>query len=117
MLVDSSARDLLAVSDSMFTTSGKFSTLHWREYLIVSQSLMSERSSDPTLNPAPGCTNPDPTTNIKCTLFSQPPTQANITNAGQWRQQFQVVIAGSNGYAKLGSVPVGTQDYGVNQSN
>ena len=86
-------------------------------YAVTVGCVLTDYGSDPTLNPAPGCTNPDPTTNIKCTLFTQPPTQANMTNAGQWRQQFQVVIAGSNGYAKLGSVPAGTQDYGVNQNN
>jgi hypothetical protein len=69
---------------------------------------------DPSLNPAPSCANPAPTTSIKCTLWSQPPTSANVTNSGEVRQQFQVVIAGSSGYAKLGSVPANTQDYGVN---
>lgn len=72
---------------------------------------------DPTVNPAPACANPAPTTNVKCSLFGAPPTQANVTNAGQWRQEFQVVIAGSNGYAKIGSVPANTQDYGVNPYN
>jgi len=72
---------------------------------------------DPILNPAPGCTNPTATTNIGCTLYGAPPTSANLTNVGQFRQQFQVVIAGSNGYAKVGSVPTTMYDYGVNPNN
>lgn len=47
---------------------------------------------DPTLNPGPSCTNPTAMTNIKCTLWSLPPTVANATNAGETRSAFQVVI-------------------------
>lgn len=69
------------------------------------------------MNPAPGCTNPPATTTIGCTLYGAPPTSGNLTNAGQFRQQFQVVIAGSNGYAKIGSVSASLADYGVNPNN
>jgi len=72
---------------------------------------------DPTLNPAPGCANPPAMTTIGCTLYGAPPTSGNLTNVGQFRQQFQVVIAGSNGYAMIGSVSTTLADYGVNPNN
>lgn len=53
---------------------------------------------DPTLNPAAACPNPAAGTAIKCTLWGVPATEAEANNFGQWRDQFQVVIAGSNAY-------------------
>lgn len=53
---------------------------------------------DPLLNPADGCSNPVATTNIKCTLWSQDISLATATNQGQYRDQFHVVIAGSDGF-------------------
>ncbi|KAF2468768.1 uncharacterized protein BDR25DRAFT_304752 [Lindgomyces ingoldianus] len=53
---------------------------------------------DPTLNPGPGCLNPASTTFIKCVLWAGQVNAANAVNTGQWRANFQVVIAGSNGY-------------------
>ncbi|TKA21697.1 hypothetical protein B0A50_08770 [Salinomyces thailandicus] len=53
---------------------------------------------DPLLNPAPACPNPLPTTNIKCTLWGSPVSAATATNNGQYREQFHVVIAGSDGF-------------------
>ncbi|KAI4850370.1 hypothetical protein E4T44_02788 [Aureobasidium sp. EXF-8845] len=38
------------------------------------------------------------TTQIKCVFWSGPVTTENAVNNGQWRNKFQVVIAGSNGY-------------------
>jgi hypothetical protein len=52
---------------------------------------------DPKLNPASACTSPDPITNIKCSIYGYPVAKASATNQGQWREQFQVVIVGSNG--------------------
>lgn len=44
----------------------------------------------------------------KCVFWSGPVTSDNANNAGQWRNQFQVVIAGSNGYVnKSIATPVG----------
>ena len=63
---------------------------------------------DPSLNPASNCSNPAPVTNVKCTLYGLPISPSTATNAGQYRQQFQVVIAASNGYNKdtgPGSIP------------
>lgn len=56
---------------------------------------------DPTLNPADACPNPASTTNIKCTLYGSQINSASATNMGQYRDQFHVVIAGSNGYNKF----------------
>ncbi|KAI6791944.1 glycoside hydrolase [Hortaea werneckii] len=53
---------------------------------------------DPTVEPAAGCPNPASTTNIKCVFSGGPVTKDNALNTGQFRNQFQVVIAGSNGY-------------------
>ncbi|KAI6859842.1 glycoside hydrolase [Hortaea werneckii] len=53
---------------------------------------------DPTVEPAAGCPNPASTTNTKCVFWGGPVTKDNALNTGQYRNQFQVVIAGSNGY-------------------
>ncbi|UPX12672.1 uncharacterized protein EKO05_0003213 [Ascochyta rabiei] len=55
---------------------------------------------DPSLEPGPNCPDPPSTTNIKCSLYGYPVALKAATNMGQWRQDFQVVIAGSNGYSK-----------------
>ncbi|GME47386.1 hypothetical protein GTA08_BOTSDO11651 [Neofusicoccum parvum] len=44
------------------------------------------------------------TTNIKCALFGGSVSSDSATNTGQWRNQFQVVITGSNGYNKKPAV-------------
>ena len=59
-------------------------------------NLYAER--DPSKDPnADQCPNPASTTNFKCTLWGSPVSQSQATNTGQYRDQFQVVIAGSNG--------------------
>ncbi|KAI9783197.1 MAG: hypothetical protein M1839_004037 [Geoglossum umbratile] len=57
---------------------------------------------DPTVDPSydDTCPNPPSLTNIKCTLWGYPVFAETAKNTGQWRSQFQVVIAGSNGYNK-----------------
>lgn len=52
---------------------------------------------DPTVNPAPDCPNPPSFTNVKCTLWGSGVTAETAVNKGQFREEFQVVIAGSNG--------------------
>jgi hypothetical protein len=52
---------------------------------------------DPKNNPAPACKNPEPITNVKCSIYGYPVALASATNQGQSREQFQVVIVGSNG--------------------
>ncbi|KAF2170723.1 hypothetical protein M409DRAFT_63804 [Zasmidium cellare ATCC 36951] len=58
-----------------------------------------ERS--PSLDPSPSggaCEQPATTTLIKCVFWGGPVTAANAVNDGQWRNNYHVVIAGSNGY-------------------
>ena len=52
---------------------------------------------DPSLNPGPECRNPDTVTNIKRSFWGGPVYTDTATNTGQWREQFEVAIAGSNG--------------------
>lgn len=61
---------------------------------------------DPTVNPNDAsCANPPSLTNIKCTLYGYPISANSATNTGQYRDQFQVVITGSNGYVKNWPAP------------
>ena len=46
------------------------------------------------------------TTNIKCVFWGGEVTSDSLSNTGQYRDQFQVVIAGSNGYMNNTLVPV-----------
>ncbi|KAL8668871.1 MAG: hypothetical protein Q9168_006516 [Polycauliona sp. 1 TL-2023] len=55
---------------------------------------------DPTLAPADACPQPASFTNIKCTLWGSAVTPESASNQGQYRRDFHVVIAGSNGYTK-----------------
>ncbi|KAI4122903.1 MAG: hypothetical protein LQ338_005555 [Usnochroma carphineum] len=61
---------------------------------------------DPSLDPnADSCPNPPSITNYKCTLWGAAVSAAEATNKGQWRDSFQVVIAGSNAYNKASPPP------------
>lgn len=54
---------------------------------------------DPTVNPDnAACANPSSTVNIKCVFWGGAVAAANANNFGQWRDNFQVLVAGSNGY-------------------
>ncbi|KAF2768369.1 hypothetical protein EJ03DRAFT_262594, partial [Teratosphaeria nubilosa] len=53
---------------------------------------------DPSTDPTDTCTNPASTVVIKCVYYGGPVTQASATNYGQYRDDFQVLISGSNGY-------------------
>jgi hypothetical protein len=53
---------------------------------------------DPSVDPGTDCLNPPSTTEIKCTFWSGYVGTENALNDGQWRSDFHVVIAGSNGY-------------------
>lgn len=68
-----------------------------------SYNLYMER--DPTQDAGDNCLNPASTTNIKCSLWGSQIDQTTATNNGQWRRDFQVVIAGSMGYNKLAAPP------------
>lgn len=67
----------------------------------VGTNLYFERS--PALLPAAACPNPAGITLIKCALWGSPVSADKATNYGQWREQFHILIAGSNGYFKLPS--------------
>ncbi|KAG9604895.1 hypothetical protein KCU77_g774, partial [Aureobasidium melanogenum] len=74
----------------------------------ISINIYFER--DPTVDPGSGnsgCANPPSTTTIKCVFWGGPLSSSDAVNTGQWRNQFQVVIAGSNGYTSTGvpSIP------------
>ncbi|KAI0010758.1 hypothetical protein F4779DRAFT_638391 [Xylariaceae sp. FL0662B] len=61
---------------------------------------------DPSVEPGPGCENPPSTTVIKCVFWGGNVVAENAKNDGQWRSDFHVVIAGSNGYMKTAIPPV-----------
>lgn len=69
---------------------------------------------DPSVNPSKNdstaptvwgyyCPNPASMTSFKCTLWGSSINSTMATNSGQWREDFQVVITGSNGYDKTNS--------------
>ena len=63
-------------------------------------NVYSER--DPSVDPnKDNCPNPPSTTNYKCTLWGAPVAVEEATNEGQYRDDFQVVITGSNGKCGL----------------
>jgi len=65
---------------------------------------------DPSVDPTASCTNPASATVIKCVYYGGPVTAASATNVGQWRYDFHVVIAGSNGYVNRSiATPAGYQ--------
>ncbi|KAF4549404.1 Hypothetical protein D9617_21g096250 [Elsinoe fawcettii] len=69
--------------------------------LCTSFNIFVERS--PVHGIADSCPNADSQTEIKCTLWGSKITNAQATNKGQKRHEFEVVITASNGYDKTGS--------------
>ncbi|KAJ6261569.1 hypothetical protein Dda_4239 [Drechslerella dactyloides] len=71
---------------------------------------------NPSLNPGPGCPNPAPITNYKCTLWGFPFLAGAADNTGQTRTDFKVVIAASVAYVKpyTGSCSANFTVYGSN---
>ncbi|KAI0427542.1 hypothetical protein F5Y09DRAFT_350351 [Xylaria sp. FL1042] len=61
---------------------------------------------DPQLVPGPECPDPASTTVIKCVYWGGYISADNANNMGQWREEFQVVITGSNGYMKDDVAPI-----------
>lgn len=53
---------------------------------------------DPVIDPGVGCPNPNSTTFIKCSFWTQSLVPSDTTNDGQYCADFHIVIAGSNGY-------------------
>lgn len=64
----------------------------------------------PSVDPNDSCKNPASETVLKCVYYGGPVSERSATNDGQWRRDFRVVIAGSNGYVnKAISTPEGYQ--------
>jgi hypothetical protein len=61
-------------------------------------NIFFERS--PSQETGPGCANPPSITTIRCVLWGVYLSPAGAWNTGQWCNDFQVIIAGSNGYMK-----------------
>ncbi|KAG9943602.1 hypothetical protein KCU85_g8567, partial [Aureobasidium melanogenum] len=54
---------------------------------------------DPSVNPDDAtCSNPPSTVQVKCVFWGGAVTTDNANNYGQWRNKFQVLVAGSNGF-------------------
>ncbi|KAK5114436.1 hypothetical protein LTR85_010259 [Meristemomyces frigidus] len=73
---------------------------------------------DPSVNPTTNgtdigwgsdCPNPSSITNYKCSLWGSNIDASSATNFGDYRDEFQVVIAGSNGYDKTNNTTPATQ--------
>lgn len=63
------------------------------------------------------CPNPSAITNYKCTLWGSDIDNTTATNTGDWREQFNVVVTGSNGYSKTNvTVPVTVAAYSAPQN-
>ncbi|KAJ9644470.1 hypothetical protein H2199_003433 [Coniosporium tulheliwenetii] len=61
---------------------------------------------NPINAPGDDCKNPPSSTHIKCVFWGGPVFTENAKNSGQWRRDFQVVIAGSNGYVSNSIKPI-----------
>jgi hypothetical protein len=55
---------------------------------------------DPSVDPTDDCQNPASVRVAKCAYYSSIIDVSTATNQGQWRENFQVAITGSNGYVK-----------------
>jgi hypothetical protein len=64
----------------------------------IAINLYFERA--PLVDPNPQCKNPPSTTLIKCAFWGEPITIDGTCETGQWRGDFQIVIAGSNSYTQ-----------------
>ncbi|EOD50534.1 putative carbohydrate-binding -like protein [Neofusicoccum parvum UCRNP2] len=67
---------------------------------------------DPVQEPGAGCDKPAAFANIKCSFWGSALDISTATNFGQWRDKFQVAIAGSNAYTsnKIGGKITGWTD-------
>lgn len=77
---------------------------------------MTDFERDPSVSPTSTCSNPASQTVIKCVYYGGPVAANSATNTGQYQDDFQVVIAGSNAYVNnsiaspagyQGAVPLG----------
>ncbi|KAL9095300.1 MAG: hypothetical protein Q9165_002557 [Trypethelium subeluteriae] len=94
-----------------YYTLTSYNTIKCQEYCDAAPGCSSFNvyiERDPSINPADACPNPSSTANYKCSLFGAPTCDDMATNVGQYRDQFHVVIAGSNGYNKVAAPPAQT---------
>ena len=70
------------------------SAIGWGGCLGFNVYIERDPSQDPN---AQNCPNPPSTINYRCTIWGAPLAPSQATNKGQWRDKFQVAIAGSNG--------------------
>ncbi|GAB7343908.1 hypothetical protein MBLNU457_1863t1 [Dothideomycetes sp. NU457] len=98
----SNAQGSVSASSYMgYYTLNSYDTVQCAHYCDAADGCMSFNvffERDPSVDPADACPNPTSTVPIKCTLWGLPINAAMANNMGQWRDQFQVLIAASNGY-------------------
>ncbi|RAL60577.1 hypothetical protein DID88_009772 [Monilinia fructigena] len=96
-------------ASSSSSTSTSICTTSTTAAVATSSATASTTVAPPATTPyvsTPCATQPDglrtkaSITNYKCTLWGSGVDSASATNSGQWRDSFQVVITGSNGYEK-----------------
>lgn len=77
--------------------------LHFSHYTPLLTTQPTDLERNPSIDPTTGmnCSDPPSTTTIKCAIWSTPLDPTSATNTGQWRANFQVVIAASNAYSLL----------------
>ncbi|KAF7942835.1 uncharacterized protein EAE97_006289 [Botrytis byssoidea] len=61
---------------------------------------------DPSVEPGGSCEDSPSVTMIKCVFWGGPVSIENAVNSGQYRDNFQVAIAGSNGYTNNSIAPI-----------
>ncbi|KAI5203383.1 hypothetical protein E4T39_04233 [Aureobasidium subglaciale] len=84
-----------------FRTLGTYSTDACAAYCSSTLGCMAFNiyfERNPSVDPGTGCDNPPSVTMIKCGLWGGPVGLDNAVNTGQMRNNFEVAIAGSNGY-------------------
>ncbi|KAK3634805.1 hypothetical protein LTR56_015086 [Elasticomyces elasticus] len=69
-------------------------------YIERDPGINPTRNGDSSNSTGEYCPNPTSITNYKCSLWGSSIDNSSATNAGGWREDFQVVIVGSNGYDK-----------------
>ncbi|KAK3110747.1 hypothetical protein LTR53_014658 [Teratosphaeriaceae sp. CCFEE 6253] len=81
-------------------------------YIERDPGLNPTNDGDTTNSTGSYCPNPTSITNYKCSLWGSSIDATSATNGGGYREDFQVVIVGSNGYDKTNSTtPPALPDY------
>lgn len=99
------------------TTYSPLSCSQWCDNTTLCTGFNLYIERDPSLNPSDNCTNVSSITNYKCTLWGSGVSASTATNTGGWRNSFQVVIVGSNGYEKSNTTTPATPSGWTNPQN